>query len=134
MRNVLDVVSYRKLSLSPAWIRQLDKVSTIPGIVKVYPGGSRYIGGSNHDSDWDIVVLADETSLLEQAGFTAQDTDTPYEGHVRSYRKGLINLIVHYDEVMYLRTIAATELCRANAVHIKEQRYEAHEIIKGEHA
>lgn len=125
----IDPIFYSTLDLSSTWIKVLNKVRDIPGVIAVYPSGSRYIGGYTKDSDLDIVVFAQDKSGMLEAGYE------PHQGtytKVRSYRKGLVNLIVHDSPEEWLRTVAATELCRVHGVSTKDARYSIHEIVKGE--
>jgi len=92
------------------------------------------------DFDWICNLAEKEGSrdssrqveqLLEDAGYKTSMNQEQYPDCM-SYRKDNINIIVVYDEWMYLNWIKATTICKRLNLMKKEDRKMVHRISCGE--
>ena len=105
---------------------------------RVYPTGSRVIGGSTPDSDWDYVIEAQYVSdllgrYLLDLGFVVAEGADGYEARCSvSYRCGAINLIVCNGRSYFENWIKATEVAKVIQPDSKEQRVLIFDAVFGE--
>lgn len=112
----------------------------IPGYIASYRTGSNYtVIPPVTDTDIDYLVLVKDLKEACDAmladGFVLCDQvyAVTEEGHTTRWcalRKGELNLIVQADLTLYVRSCAATELCRALNVKSKEDRIALFRAVK----
>lgn len=117
-------------------------IMKIPGYIASYRTGSNYtvtppVTDTDIDIDYLVLVkdLKEARDALISEGFVLCDHvyAVTEEGHTTQWcalRKDELNLIVQADLTLYLRSCAATELCRALNVKSKEDRIALFRAVK----
>jgi len=130
---ILNALRYRHAALvldDVEYVRILRDISNIPGVLVVYPGGSRYTYPEGGWNDTDVLAFVDgDFHGLSAAGFHCHESDE--YGHGRSWsRDDGVNVIALHSVEAFVNRAAAAELCKLHKVASKENRALLHEMIR----
>lgn len=115
----------------PTYSKLLSHIAEWVDVNGVYPFGSRYTcTPAVLDTDCDVLVWANGFFEPEQYGFVGSTVEEEYKEHLRSYRRGKVNLIVVGREAEFLNRASAAEFCRTHNIPTKAERARHHELIR----